>query len=159
MNRVYLLLGSNIGDSRAWIRKAKDLIGEKIGPVSRASALYQTAAWGETRQGDFINQVILVTSDLKPAELMEGILGIETRMGRIRTKKNAPRIIDIDILFYGKAVIREKDLEVPHPRIPLRRFVLVPMNELSPQFIHPVLKKTIHQLLRVCPDKGAVKKI
>jgi len=159
MNRVYLLLGSNIGNSRAWISKAKRLIGRRIGSVIRESALYQTAAWGDTRQADFINQVIVVDSDLKPGELMESLLGIEKEMGRIRTRKNAPRIIDIDILFYGKAVIREKELEVPHPRIPLRRFVLVPMNQLSPQFIHPVLKKTIHQLLRVCPDKGAVKKI
>lgn len=159
MNRVYLLLGSNIGNSRAWIGKAKNLIGRMIGPVLRESALYQTAAWGETRQADFLNQVIVIESELPPAELMENLLRIEAKMGRIRTKKNAPRIIDIDILFYGKAVIHEKKLQVPHPRIQLRRFVLIPMNELSPLFVHPVLKKTIHQLLRVCPDKGAVKKI
>lgn len=159
MNRVYLLLGSNIGNSRAWIGKAKNLIGRMIGPVLRESAMYQTAAWGETRQADFLNQVIVIESELAPAELMDNLLRIEAKLGRIRTKKNAPRIIDIDILFYGKAVISEKELQVPHPRIQLRRFVLIPMNELSPLFVHPVLKKTIHQLLRVCPDKGAVKKI
>ena len=89
---------------------------------------------------------------------MTAILLIEKKMGRIRTQKNAPRIIDIDILFFNKAVIANATLTVPHPQLQNRRFVLIPLNELSANFIHPVHQKTIHQLLRVCPDKLAVKK-
>ena len=90
---------------------------------------------------------------------MLAILAIEKKMGRIRTLKNAPRIIDIDILFFNKEIIAQPNLVIPHPQIQNRRFVLIPLNELSANFIHPVLQKTIHQLLRVCPDKLAVKKI
>ena len=157
-NRIYLLLGSNMGNSRQLISRTKKHIAKQIGPIIRESGLYQTAAWGNTKQPDFLNQVIIVESALSPMDTMLTILAIEKKMGRIRTIKNAPRIIDIDILFYNKMVVDEENLQVPHPQISMRRFVLVPLNELSPLLIHPVLQKTIHQLLRVCPDKLAVKK-
>lgn len=157
-NRIYLLLGSNMGNSRQLLDRAKKHIAKTIGPIGRESAIYRTAAWGNTHQPDFLNQVIIADTALSPTDAMEAILSIEKKMGRIRTVKNAPRIIDIDILFYNKQIIAEDDLQVPHPQISKRRFVLVPLNELSPLFIHPVLQKTIHQLLRVCPDKLAVKK-
>ena len=157
-NRIYLLLGSNMGKSRQLIGQAKKHIGKQIGLIGRESALYQTAAWGNSKQPDFLNQVVIIETTLTPMEAMITILDIEKKMGRIRTVKNAPRIIDIDILFYNKMIIDEEDLQVPHPQISTRRFVLVPLKELSPLFIHPVLQKTIHQLLRICPDKLAVKK-
>jgi 2-amino-4-hydroxy-6-hydroxymethyldihydropteridine diphosphokinase len=90
---------------------------------------------------------------------MEAILSIEKKMGRVRTKKNAPRIIDIDILFFNKKIISTRELMVPHPQMQIRKFVLTPMNELSPLLKHPVLNKTIHQLLRDCPDRLHVNKI
>jgi 2-amino-4-hydroxy-6-hydroxymethyldihydropteridine diphosphokinase len=159
MNKTYLLLGSNMGNSQKQLQEAIRQIRKDIGEVTRRSALYQTAAWGDTHQPDFLNQVIVISTPMTAAQTMQAILLIEKRMGRIRTRKNAPRIIDIDILFFNKEVIEEPDLLVPHPQLSNRRFVLIPLNELSANFIHPVLKKTIHYLLRVCPDKLAVKKI
>ncbi len=159
MNKIYLLLGSNMGNSKKQLSSAISHIEKKIGPVKRRSGIYQTAAWGKTDQPDFLNQVIIADSTLTAGNIMQTILSIEKKMGRIRAEKNAPRIIDIDILFYNKNIISEKDLVVPHPAIQLRRFVLIPLNELSPNLQHPVLKKTIHQLLVSCPDKLDVKKI
>jgi 2-amino-4-hydroxy-6-hydroxymethyldihydropteridine diphosphokinase len=148
-----------MGNSRQQLVKAKKNIATQIGTISRQSNLYSTAAWGNTNQSDFLNQVIIAPTKLTAAQTMQTILAIEKKMGRIRTKKNAPRIIDIDILFFNKAIINEKDLIVPHPQLQNRNFVLVPLNQLSPNLKHPVLNKTIHQLLRVCPDKLTVHKI
>ena len=158
INRTYLLLGSNMGNSLKQLEIAQEHIEKKIGPVTRSSSCYQTAAWGNTDQPDFLNQVIIVETVLTASATMDAILTIEKKMGRLRTEKNAPRIIDIDILFFNKAIIDQPGLQVPHPQLQNRRFVLIPLNELSANFIHPVLRKTIHQLLRVCPDKLAVKK-
>lgn len=159
MNKLYLLLGSNKGNSRQQLGIAAKQINKKIGKVTRKSKLYQTAAWGKTDQPDFLNQVIVVESGTDAITCIKTILEIEAEMGRIRTRKNAPRIIDIDILYFNKEVIDLPQLQVPHPALPLRRFVLIPLNELSPNFIHPVLHKTNHQLLLICPDKLDVKKI
>jgi 2-amino-4-hydroxy-6-hydroxymethyldihydropteridine diphosphokinase len=159
MNKVYLLLGSNRQQPIKQLQLAKKIIAKKIGSVSRTSSVYKTAAWGNTKQPDFLNQVLITTTKLSAQETIQHILSIEKEMGRIRTKKNAPRIIDIDILFFNKEVINSKKLQVPHPRLQLRNFVLIPLNQLSPNFKHPVLNKTIHQLLRICPDTLTVNKI
>ncbi len=159
MNKIYFLLGSNMGDSKKQLATAIKTIQKKIGIISRTSSLYQTAAWGKTDQPDFINQVIIVESKLNAETCITTILDIENKMGRIRTEKNAPRIIDIDILFFNKEIINLPNLIVPHPAISKRRFVLIPLNELSPNFIHPTLHKNTHQLLKNCPDKLNVKKI
>lgn len=159
MNKTYLLLGSNLDNPRKKLATAQQIIQKKIGPVLRQSSIYQTAAWGNTQQPDFLNQVIIVDNKLDPHQTMQTILEIEKKMGRIRSEKNAARLIDIDILFYGKMIIDETDLTIPHPFIAQRRFVLVPMNELSPLFVHPVLQRNIHDLLLHCPDKLDVKKI
>ena len=158
MNKLYLLFGSNLGNSKAQLTKARQHIEKLIGPVTRQSSLYATAAWGNTKQPDFLNQVIIVETELTAIQTMQTILKIEKKMGRIRTIKNAPRIIDIDILFFNKEIIDQKDLIIPHPQIQNRRFVLVPLNQLSPNLKHPVLKKTVHQLLIHCPDNLNVKK-
>lgn len=133
-------------------------ITQQIGNIIRKSKLYTTAAWGNNNQPDFLNQVIIVETNMPALETIEKILAIENKMGRVRTKKNAPRIIDIDILFFNKEIIAEKNLSVPHPQIENRRFVLVPLNELSPGFTHPVTRKTIHKLLTDCTDTLDVKK-
>lgn len=158
MNKTYLLLGSNMGNSQQQLSIAIKNITQKIGAVIRKSKLYTTAAWGNTNQPDFLNQVIVVETKHTALQTIKNILGIEEKMGRLRTKKNAPRIIDIDILFFNKEIIAEKILTVPHAEIQNRRFVLIPLNELSPNFKHPVIKKTLHQLLVNCSDTLDVKK-
>lgn len=158
MNKIYLLLGSNIGNSKASLAKATQHIEKQIGHVARQSGLYSTAAWGNIKQPDFLNQVVVVETKLHPLQTMQTILDIEKNMGRVRTVKNAPRIIDIDILFFNKEIINKPELIVPHPQIQNRRFVLVPLNQLSPNLKHPVLKETIHELLMHCPDTLNVKK-
>jgi 2-amino-4-hydroxy-6-hydroxymethyldihydropteridine diphosphokinase len=158
MNNTYLLLGSNIGNSKATLAKAIAQIKKQVGTVSRQSNLYSTAAWGNTQQPDFLNQVIVVKTALTALQTIKTILSIEEKLGRIRTIKNAPRIIDIDILFFNKEIIDLPQLAVPHPQIQNRRFVLVPLNQLSPNLKHPLIKKTVHQLLIHCPDKLNVKK-
>ena len=159
MNSTYLLLGSNMGNSAELLSNAIKQIENKIGPLLLSSNLYATAAWGNTSQPDFLNQVIKIATHLAAAETLAIILSIEKNMGRIRTIKNAPRIIDIDILFFNNEIINQSDLIVPHPEIQNRRFVLTPLQEIAPQMIHPVLNKTIEQLLSQCPDQLAVKKI
>lgn len=159
MNSSYLLLGSNMGNSTELLSNAIEQIENKIGPLLLQSNLYATAAWGNTSQPDFLNQAIEVATQLDATETLKEILSIEKNMGRIRTVKNAPRIIDIDILFFNNEIINRIDLIVPHPEIQNRRFLLTPLNEIAPQMIHPVLNKTIDQLLSFCPDQLAVKKI
>jgi len=158
INKTYLLLGSNIGDREQKFAQAKKHIEKKIGQIIRQSKLYQTAAWGKTDQADFLNQVIIIETKLSADKIMSFILNIEKKLGRIRTIKNAPRTIDIDILFFNKEIINQHNLSVPHPEIQNRRFVLVPLNELSPNLKHPVINKNIHYLLKKCKDKLNVKK-
>jgi 2-amino-4-hydroxy-6-hydroxymethyldihydropteridine diphosphokinase len=158
MNTVYFLLGSNIGNSEEQLRLATIIIEKQIGKIIARSAIYQTAAWGKTDQPDFLNQVIIVETILWAEESLSAILTIEEKMGRVRTEKNAPRIIDIDILFFNDAIIQEKELTVPHPEIQNRLFALIPLNELSPNYIHPLLNKTVHELLADCKDVLNVKK-
>lgn len=159
MQKIYLLTGSNQQNPAKQLRKAAAFINKDIGKVIRKSSVYQTAAWGNAHQPDFLNQVIIITTKLDAQRVMQKLLAIEKKMGRIRTVKNAPRIIDIDILFYNKEIIQQPGITVPHLLLQQRRFALAPLNELSPQFKHPVFKKTIHQLLRICPDKLDVRKL
>jgi 2-amino-4-hydroxy-6-hydroxymethyldihydropteridine diphosphokinase len=158
MNIIYLLLGSNQQNPQKQLSIAQKHISKKIGAIRRSSGIYQTAAWGNTQQPDFLNQVIIAETEISATALMQTILEIEARMGRTRTKKYAPRIIDIDILFYNKDIIHVKTLDIPHPRIPERNFVLIPLNELSPNFKHPGVHLTIHQLLINSTDTLTVKK-
>ncbi|MEO6490988.1 MAG: 2-amino-4-hydroxy-6-hydroxymethyldihydropteridine diphosphokinase [Ferruginibacter sp.] len=159
MNKIYLLLGSNMGNSRKRLAEAILHIEKKIGDVIRQSSVYQTAAWGKRDQADFLNQVIVIKSNFTAEQIMQTILTIETKMGRVRNKKNDPRIIDIDILYYNKIILERNNLIIPHPAIQARRFVLVPLNELAPLFIHPLFMKTNHRLLQECEDTLDVKKI
>ena len=126
---------------------------EKIA-VKRISHVYRTDAWGKTDQPAFLNIAAEVQSDLNPEELLGCVINIEKAMGRTRDEKWGPRIIDIDILFFGNEIIALTDLEIPHPGISSRNFVLVPMNDIAPEFFHPVLKKTMATLLEECPDRS-----
>jgi 2-amino-4-hydroxy-6-hydroxymethyldihydropteridine diphosphokinase len=159
MNKTYLLTGGNEGDRYLNLQQARANIELICGQLLLISSLYETAAWGKTDQPDFLNQVLLVNTVLSPRSLLDAIFSIEEKGGRKRTVKNAPRTIDIDILFYNRLVLEESGLTIPHPRIAERRFVLEPLNEISPEFVHPVFGKTIHELLLECNDELAVKKI
>jgi 2-amino-4-hydroxy-6-hydroxymethyldihydropteridine diphosphokinase len=158
MNRIILLTGSNIGDSLLNLEKAKNGIQQKIGDIAAESSIYITAAWGKTDQPDFLNQVLLIHSNHTATDVLQLILTIEQNMGRIRTEKNAPRTIDIDILFFNDDIIQTENLIVPHPLIAERRFVLEPLNELMSNEIHPVHQKKISQLLEECTDTLVVRK-
>jgi 2-amino-4-hydroxy-6-hydroxymethyldihydropteridine diphosphokinase len=159
MNKAYLLIGGNEGDRFLHMQQARTNIEHICGQLLQVSSLYETAPWGKTDQADFLNQVMLIGTKFSPEELLLSILTIEEKGGRKRTVKNAPRIIDIDILFYNRLILEKPGLSIPHPRIADRRFVLEPLNEISPDFIHPVIGKTIHQLLLECKDELGVKKI
>jgi 2-amino-4-hydroxy-6-hydroxymethyldihydropteridine diphosphokinase len=159
MNKAYLLTGGNEGDSHLYLQRALTNIELICGQILQVSSVYQTAPWGKKDQPDFLNQVILVNTKLDPHALLNAILGIEEKSGRIRTIKYAPRTIDIDILFYNQLILEEPGLSIPHPRIAERRFVLEPLNEISPGLVHPVLGKTISRLLLECTDELTVKKI
>ena len=159
MNKLYLLLGSNLQQPIKNLQTAAALISKNLGSVVAQSSMYQTAAWGNTQQPDFINQVIVVETSHPATECINIVLGTEQAMGRVRTEKNAPRLIDIDILYFNQDVIHLPHLIVPHPAIQLRRFVLIPLNEIAPRFIHPVLQQSNQQLLKNCPDDLNVKKI
>ncbi len=148
-----------MGNSQEQLSFAKKNIEDSIGKISLSSSLYSTAAWGNTNQADFLNQVLIVETSLTATKLLKSVLTIEKKMGRVRTIKNAPRIIDIDILFFNNTIIESKNLTIPHPEIQNRRFVLTPLAELSANFMHPILKKTVHQLLIACKDSLNVQKI
>lgn len=156
---VVLLLGSNMGDSQSCLKTAIENIENRISPILVSSSIYRTAAWGNTQQADFYNQVIALKSVIKAEEILDICLDIEKQMGRERKEKWAERIIDIDILFYGDDVIDYPSLKVPHPYLHMRRFTLVPLQEILPYFIHPVFHKTIDMLLDNCSDISKVEKM
>ncbi len=159
MNGIYLGIGGNQGDRANYLAKARNLIHQQLGPIIKQSTIYQTAAWGLTEQQDFYNQVLYLKSSLSAKSCMNACLEIETALGRRRDHKWGQRTIDIDILFYNQDHIKTKNLKIPHPHLHERKFVLVPLNEIAPHFIHPVLGRKVFTLLRNCPDKLSVKKV
>jgi 2-amino-4-hydroxy-6-hydroxymethyldihydropteridine diphosphokinase len=156
MEGIFLLLGSNQGDRRLSLSGAQVAITEQIGPIINSSSIHMSSAWGHTEQPDFLNQVVEIRTELEPVELLDEILKIEIQLGRIRFKKWGPRIIDIDILYYGNKVIQSEGLTIPHMGIPARRFTLEPLKEIAPDFVHPVLHKTNTELLILCNDSLGV---
>ena len=152
MKGIYLLLGSNLGDSRGMLKRAVELIELKLGKVVDCSSIYKTKAWGVENQPDFLNQVVEIESSLTPEELLKEINKIEERLGRVRYEKWHSRIIDIDILYYGKKIVDTDDLKIPHPENQHRNFVLVPMAEIAADLIHPQLGLNQRELMENCSD-------
>jgi 2-amino-4-hydroxy-6-hydroxymethyldihydropteridine diphosphokinase len=158
MNISYLLIGSNLGDREKNLTDAVVLIKEHCGGIIRLSSVYETAAWGKTDQPSFLNQALAISTSLNAKQLIRRILKTEKIMGRLRKEKYGPRLIDIDILLFNDEVYQYSFLTVPHPEMQNRRFALLPMTEIAADVLHPVLKKTIRQLLDDCQDDLPVKK-
>lgn len=153
MKGIFLLLGSNQGDSSRILEQAVKDISRNVGAIVRSSSVYRTSAWGIENQPDYLNQVLEVDSDLTPGVILERILLIEKSLGRIRDVKWSSRIIDIDLLYFDSAIVDEPNLTIPHPEIQNRRFTLVPLCEIAPGFMHPKLGKTQIELLNDTSDK------
>lgn len=158
MREIYLGLGSNLGDAQRNITRATELL-EKNTQVIRGSSLYRTEPVGFQDQDWFLNCAIEVESELPPRELLSFVLSVEEEMGRVRTIPGGPRTIDIDILFYGPQVIEEEGLKVPHPRLHERLFVLAPLAELCPGFVHPVLETPVGDLADRHFSRQAIQKL
>lgn len=150
-------MGSNQGNRAQQLRNACDKIKQFLGPIEKKSSVYQTGAWGKTDQPDFLNQALIVKSSFNPQEVLKIIHSIEKEMGRQRTTKWSERTIDIDILYADELVLNLAELKVPHLEIQNRKFALIPLTEIAPDFVHPVLKKTHAQLLSICHDVLEVK--
>ncbi|MBN1117826.1 MAG: 2-amino-4-hydroxy-6-hydroxymethyldihydropteridine diphosphokinase [Bacteroidales bacterium] len=159
INSTYIILGSNKGDRYKNIYKAKLLINSVIGTIETASSLYESEAWGYEDDMPFLNKIIKVKTSLNPEKVLEKCVIIEDSLGRVRTKNSyEARTIDIDILLFNDDIINTPDLVIPHPRMHLRNFVLIPLSEICSEHLHPIMKKTIDQLLTECSDKSWVKK-
>lgn len=158
MNKAYLLTGGNLGNREENLAAAREMIAQHCGTIIHASSLYETAAWGKTDQPPFLNQALELHTELNARQLIRRILKIEKQMGRIREEKYGPRIIDIDILLFNEEIHDYRLLKLPHPEMQNRKFALLPLAEIAPYVIHPVLRKTITELLSECKDELPVKK-
>jgi 2-amino-4-hydroxy-6-hydroxymethyldihydropteridine diphosphokinase len=152
MHKIYVALGSNIENRKQHIEEAILLLREKINDVIIAP-LYETKPRYFENQNDFLNTVLSGFTDLEPRELLQFTKSVEKKVGRVERFRYGPREIDIDILFYDNVVYKDEDLEIPHPRLQERDFVLKPFSDIKPDFCHPVLKKTIRELLEKLPEE------
>lgn len=158
-HQLILSLGGNMGNKVEIFAETRALIHQTIGPIQHASPTYETPPWGFDSSDHFHNQVILISTGLTPHDVLKKIKEIEIRFGRKRkTGAYLPRKMDIDILFYDDQVISDAELTIPHPLIPLRRFVLVPLADLLPDLIHPLTGKSVIEMLEECPDGSVLRK-
>ena len=158
MNKAYLLIGGNMGDRLANLKEAINHISTDAGTIEKISSVYETAPWGQTNQASFLNQALLIDTIHSASQLMYLLLEIENKLGRKRTLPLGPRTIDIDIIYFNKDIVQSSELDIPHPSMFKRNFVLVPLVEIAPDFIHPVLNKSNSILLSECNDECLVHK-
>ena len=158
MNKAYLLIGGNMGNRLANLKEAINNISTHAGTIEKISSVFETAAWGQTNQASFLNQALLVDTIHSASHLMHELLEIENKLGRKRTIPMGPRIIDIDIIYFNNDIVQTSELTIPHPSMFKRNFVLVPLVEIAPDFIHPILNKSNSVLLSECTDKCLVHK-
>jgi 2-amino-4-hydroxy-6-hydroxymethyldihydropteridine diphosphokinase len=151
-----LLLGANLGNRVVTLEQAVSLIGERVGRVMVQSSLYETAPWGVTNQPAFLNQVLMVETGLEPEAVLTQTQAIEQALGRVRHEHWGARTIDIDLLYYEQLIWQSPTLTLPHPFLHQRRFTLVPLAEIAPDFVHPVFKEKTLKLLDNCTDTGSV---
>ena len=162
MEKCYVLFGSNMGDKEAIFAQACLYINNRCGRVVKVSAAYESEPWGFEAEEWFLNRVIVLETALSPMDLLQQLLDIERELGRVRhpeIKGYTSRTADLDLLYYGSRIIQTEALTVPHPRLHLRRFALVPLCEVAPDFKHPVFKLTQEELLEQCPDDCAVREM
>jgi 2-amino-4-hydroxy-6-hydroxymethyldihydropteridine diphosphokinase len=159
MSTAYLLIGGNLGNRSANLQKAVFNIEQTCGKIVQSSAIYETSAWGLTQQPAFYNQALMLSTQLSPHGLMQALLTIELQMGRTREIKMGPRVIDLDILLIDQLVQHTDLLQLPHPSLSMRRFALLPLAEIAPDLMHPILEKSILTLLEICPDTLDVQKL
>ena len=153
----YLCLGSNMGDREKNLLRCVEELRRAHMILLKSSSIYETEPLGIHDQPFFLNQVVLMRSRLRPPALLRRVKAIEKQMGRKVSLTSGPRLIDIDILLAGDMVVRAPQIQIPHPRISQRRFVLLPLREIAPEVVHPVLSKTVRELLETCPDRSEVK--
>ena len=152
MNRVFLQIGSNLGDREHLLSSAISLISERIGSISKLSKIYESTPWRVDGQENYLNQIVEIRSENTPHEILEKALDIEKELGRLRIEKWGERLIDIDIIFFNDEIIETSDLCIPHKYMHKRNFVLKPLNEIAPDFIHPKYHKTVSDLLAASRD-------
>nr|WP_294874182.1 2-amino-4-hydroxy-6-hydroxymethyldihydropteridine diphosphokinase [uncultured Pedobacter sp.] len=158
--KVYLLLGSNLGEREQLIEDAIKQIANEIGEVFIRSSVYETEAWGNEDQPSFLNIALGVETKLTPIEVLNKALEIELELGRVRHEKWGSRLIDIDLIFYDDIVVdMGAELQIPHPQMQYRKFVLEPLAEIVPDYMHPVLKMTVREVLERLRDNLSVSKI
>ena len=156
MEKLVLIIGGNLGDRLLLIQQARKILSEKLGPELNASSIFETEAWGGASKGSYLNQVLIFESQLEPEQVLDIIQQIERRLERVREVKWGDRTMDIDILYYGDRLIHSEKLIIPHPYLEERRFVLAPLAEVLPTFLHPRSGMSQSFLLKQCKDNSKV---
>ncbi len=161
MNFAVILLGANLGDKQAMFAHVEEMIVQHIGSIVKKSSYYKSPAWGFESNDSFLNQILVLETEFSAYDTLLRCQAIESKCGRTRTQNAGyeSRVIDIDILYFNNDIVDSEDLIIPHPLLQQRRFALMPLVEVLPDYVHPILLKTNLQLLEVCPDSSIVEKV